>query len=102
MFHVQVGPPGGKIHLYSGKYWPEPKEVMELSVMMVGASVQRCKLKQWMLARSLMNKVIQREQGKKGGHGRISKKISHGAKFFRRKEGENQSVVRIQRDHQDI
>lgn len=76
MFHVQVGPPGGKVHLYSGKYWPEPKEVMELSVMMVEASAQRCKLKQWMLARSLMNKVIQREQDKKGGHGRISKKIS--------------------------
>ena len=76
MFHVQVGPPGGKVHLYSGKYWQEPKEVMELSVMMVEASAQRCKLKQWMLARSLMNKVIQREQDKKGGHGRISKKIS--------------------------
>lgn len=48
-FICRWGPPGGKVHLYSGKYWPEPKEVMELPQPHVGASEQRFKLKQWML-----------------------------------------------------
>lgn len=58
---------------------------MELSAMMVGASEQRFKLKQWMSVRSLMNKVRQRGQDKKGGHGRKAARSAHGAKFFRRK-----------------